>query len=111
VPHNAEALMNFVILPPVRLTASGGFHFWPAADLPSNLEPSKTQTSAKAYEIAKIRDRCSTRPSATWQRPPPGGNVVDKAQSIPICSRTIAKRKLVLTAFLRAELAVPERPN
>ena len=55
---------GLVILPPFASQRAGDL-FWPAADLPSNLEPSKTQGSAQAYGIAKIRVRCSTRSSAT----------------------------------------------
>jgi hypothetical protein len=51
--------------------------FWPAADLPSNLEPRKTQGSAQPYGIAKIRvSMFDAIISHRWQRPAPG-NVVD----------------------------------
>jgi hypothetical protein len=110
VPHNNEALMDFglVILPPFASQRAGDL-FWPAADLPGNLEPSKTQGSAQAYGITKIRVRCSTRSSATAGNGPlPAAMSLIELDRSPICKTKacpcrISQSRVVLCPSVRID--------
>jgi hypothetical protein len=102
---------GLVILPPFASQRAGDL-FWPAADLASNLGPSKTQRSAQAYGIAKIRVRCSTRSSATVGNGPlPAAISLIELNRSPYVFGLSQNESLSLPHFAEQSCAVPERPN
>ena len=102
---------GLVILPPFGSQRAGDL-FWPAADLLRNLEPGKTQGSAQAYGIAKIRVRCSTRSSATVGNGPfPAAMSLIELNRSPYVHGLSQNESLSLPHFSEQSCAVPERPN
>jgi hypothetical protein len=102
---------GLVILPPFASQRAGDL-FWPAADLPSNLEPSKTQGSAQAYGIAQNRVRCSTRSSTTVGNGPlPAAMSLIGLNRSPHVHGLPQNESLSVPHLSEQSCAVPERPN
>jgi hypothetical protein len=102
---------GLVILPPFASHRAGDL-FWPAADLPSNLEPSKTQGSAQGYGITKIRVRYSTRSSAiVGNGPLPAAMLLIELNRSPYVHGLSQNESLSLPHFSEQSCAVPERPH